>query len=89
MMQPRMPYHFHHPPSPLKTAVVCCPEGYTADVMGGDRCYSNDKYYTFANATFTYNNTVVTAEVLTYTGTYPPDDSYSTTTTFNCRGALH
>ncbi|KAF5519212.1 hypothetical protein CGCA056_v009453 [Colletotrichum aenigma] len=85
-----------------ETAVVCCPEGYTADVMGGGRCYSNvpsslfgdpmtgcnyaqlateDKYYTFANATFTYNNTVVTAEVLTYTGTYPPDDSYSTTTT--------
>ncbi|KAH0437783.1 hypothetical protein CcaCcLH18_03679 [Colletotrichum camelliae] len=85
-----------------ETAVVCCPEGYEADVAGGPNCYSEvpsslfgdpmtgcnyiqtatgDKYYTMANATFTYNNTVVTAEVVTYTGTHPPEASYSTTTT--------
>ncbi|KAF4878937.1 hypothetical protein CGCSCA1_v001707 [Colletotrichum siamense] len=85
-----------------ETAVVCCPEGYTADVAGGVKCYSNapsslfgdpmtgcnymvtdtgDQYYTFANATFTYNNTVVTTEVVTYTGTQPPEASYPTTTT--------
>ncbi|KAJ5012675.1 hypothetical protein K4K57_003928 [Colletotrichum sp. SAR 10_99] len=85
-----------------ETAVVCCPEGYTADLLGGVNCYSNapsslfgdpmtgcnymltdtgDEYYTFVNATFTYNNTAVTTEVVTYTGTHPPAASYSTTTT--------
>ncbi|OHE93095.1 hypothetical protein CORC01_11584 [Colletotrichum orchidophilum] len=83
-----------------ETAVVCCPEGYTADEAGGATCYSEvpsslfgdpmtgckytrtvtgDRSYTFANATFTYNNTLVTAEVATYTGTYS-EPSYSTVT---------
>ncbi|KAI8279569.1 hypothetical protein K4K60_005484 [Colletotrichum sp. SAR11_57] len=78
-----------------ETAIVCCPENYTVGINGGcfstvpdsvygektacGRVIPND-VYTEVTAAITYNNTVVTGRVISYTASGPIEYSTRTAT---------
>ncbi|GKT59707.1 hypothetical protein ColTof4_10931 [Colletotrichum tofieldiae] len=88
-----------------ETAILCCPENYTALDNGG--CFSQvplSRYgamtacaggggwgpgdYTWVNATFTFNNSRYTGEVISLTATSVSTQPYSTTPISSLSGAI-